>query len=301
MKTFKKSNKKTLHPRNLHNRKYDYVSLISTDSNLKSFVSKNSHGDIVLDFENPKAVLALNKALLKHFYQIDSWSIPKGSMCPPIPGRADYIHYIADLLAENNDSKVPVGKTVKGLDVGVGANCIYPILGSSIYGWKFVGSDISSNSINLAKENVKANAKISKNIKCRFQQNSKSIFTGIIKSDEKFDFTMCNPPFHASKDEAEAATDKKNKGINNKLGSNFGGHGNELWVEGGEFVFIKQMIKESLSFKENCKWFTTLVSKKDNIEPIYKELEKAKAKSVRTIDMNQGNKRTRIIAWSFIF
>src|SRR5690348_2831615 len=86
-----------LHPRNKHQGRYDFKALISSHPPLHAFVHLNEYGDESIDFANAKAVLALNQALLKHQYEIKHWSIPPGYLCPPIPGRADYIHYAADL------------------------------------------------------------------------------------------------------------------------------------------------------------------------------------------------------------
>jgi 23S rRNA (adenine1618-N6)-methyltransferase len=76
---------------------------------------------------------------------------------PPIPGRADYIHYIADLLAENNGGKIPKGKQIKCLNIGVGANCIYPIIGNQEYGGSFVGADVDPVSIASANKIIEFN------------------------------------------------------------------------------------------------------------------------------------------------
>ena len=80
---------------------------------------------------------------------------------------------------------------------------------------------------------------------------------------------------------------------------NFEGQANELWCKGGEKMFIKNMIKESKQFYKSCQWFTTLVSKKENLNSFYEALTKVEAKDVRTIKMTQGHKRSRILAWTF--
>lgn len=59
--------------------------------------------------------------MLKYYYNIAVWDIPEGFLCPPMPGRADYIHYAADLLIEV-ERMLPKGKHIKVLDIGVGAN-----------------------------------------------------------------------------------------------------------------------------------------------------------------------------------
>ena len=294
---------KTLHLRNFHNDRYDFNALIKTNPDLQEFVKPNKYGDLSIDFANPQAVISLNKALLAHFYGIKNYTIPDGYLCPPIPGRVDYVHHIADLLASCNNGVVPKGKTVKGLDVGIGANGIYAIIGSSVYDWNFVGSDIEIESIKSVENIVNSNEILKEKIECKLQTNPENIFTGIIKADEFYDFTLCNPPFHKSLKDAMDGNKRKVQNLTKqkttKNALNFGGKNNELWCKGGEIVFITNMIKESFEFKTNVLWFTTLVSKKENLPLIYKKLEDIKAKEIKTINMSCGQKITRVVAWSF--
>ena len=294
---------KTLHPRNFHNDRYDFKALIKTNPNLQEFVKANKYGDLSIDFANPQAVISLNKALLAYFYEIKNYTIPDGYLCPPIPGRADYVHHIADLLASCNNGVIPKGQTVKGLDVGIGANGIYSIIGSSVYDWNFLGSDIEIESIKSVENIVNSNEILKEKIECKLQTNPQNIFTGIIKADEFYDFTLCNPPFHKSLKDAMDGNKRKVQNLTKqkttKSALNFGGKNNELWCKGGEIAFISNMIKESFEFKTNVFWFSTLVSKKENLYLIYKKLEEIKVKEIKTIDMSQGQKITRIVAWSF--
>lgn len=277
--------KTELHPRNPHRGLYDFKKLIMTCPNLEKFVELNRYGNESIDFANPLAVKTLNQAILQLHYNI-KWDIPDGYLCPPIPGRADYIHYIADLAKGNN---------IRVLDIGTGANCIYPLIGHKSYGWNFVGTDIDPVALSIAEKNIIAN-NLNMAIELRLQPNPKNIFDGVIARTESFDISLCNPPFHTSASEAQAGTMRKNKNLKTK-GLNFGGKSNELWCEGGEVAFITQMIKESVHV--NCKWFTTLVSKEINLPPIYKALEKAKPTQLKTIDMGQGQKKSRIVAWTY--
>lgn len=284
-----------MHPENIHSKSYNFEALIESHHKLAKFVFINEHNNRTIDFANSEAVFHLNKAILKTNYNITDWRIPKGYLCPPIPGRADYLHYINDLLLESPDSK-----QINGLDVGVGANCIYPILGSQIYNWKMVGCDISKDAVEAATHNVSLTKPLTKNLEIRHQTNNANIFEGIIKADEYFNFTMCNPPFHSSEAEATKGTMRKLKNLKKegKTGLNFGGQANELWCNGGEALFIKRMIKQSVGFKSQVGWFTTLVSKKENLPKIYKQLDKLKA-THKTIKMSQGNKQSRFVAWKF--
>ena len=299
-----KQKTKTLHIRNLHNSNYDFDSLIISEPKLKEFVGKNKYGNISIDFANPKAVLTLNKALLKHFYGIENWELPTDYLAPPIPGRADYIHHIADLLASSNDGIIPKGSDIKGLDIGVGANCIYPIIGTVSYGWQFVVTDIDKISIKSVENIVNTNDILKNKIITKLQTNKNNVFVDIINTDDKFDFTISNPPFHRSAKEAMASNKRKMENLTKtkviKSVLNFAGQANELWCDGGEVVFIKKMINQSVRFRNNCLWFTTLVSKKENLETIYKFLKSVNAVEYKTIDMQQGQKVSRIVVWTFL-
>ncbi len=295
--------KNNLHPRNLHRFRYDFERLIEVCPALKTFVFINKYDSQTIDFANPKAVKMLNIAILKHFYGIFYWDIPDNYLCPPVPGRADYIHYIADLLALNNRGIIPEGNAVKVLDIGVGANCIYPIIGSNSYGWNFVGSDIDPLAVLSAEKIVANNESLAEKIEIRLQTSPTDIFKGIVMPDEVFDVSICNPPFHASFEEATKGSLRKIKNLtgNNfqKPTLNFGGQNAELWCEGGEEDFVRKMIHESALIPQKCVWFTSLISKKDHLPTIYKILKQVKVAKFQTIEMAQGQKISRIIAWTF--
>lgn len=296
----KKSN---FHPQNPHQGKYDFEKLIASCPELSPFVFTNQYGNQSINFFDPEAVIMLNKALLKHHYKVDFWTIPPNHLCPPIPGRADYIHHLADLLSATNPREIPTGEEIKCLDIGVGANCIYPIIGSQTFNWKFVGSDIDPNSITAAENIIKENPNLKNNIEIRLQNNKKNIFKGIIQEGEYYHLTICNPPFHASPEEAEKGTRRKLKNLTSKeidqIVLNFGGKSNELWTKGGEKKFIKNMIKESQLYANSVLWFSTLVSKQSNLNAIYDALKNVATAEVKTIPMEQGQKISRIVAWKF--
>jgi len=298
------SEKQILHPRNLHRSRYNFPQLIESCPALEPFVFVNPYGDQSVDFSNPEAVKTLNKALLIHFYGITSWDIPANYLCPPIPGRADYIHYLADLLASVNGGEIPKGGAVKVLDIGVGANCIYPIIGHQSYGWQFVGSDVDKRAVTAATNIAAMNAALADDLSFRQQPSSSQIFKGIVKPGELFDITLCNPPFHASAEEARMGSQRKVRNLGKQKGRetvlNFGGQHAELWCEGGEVGFIQRMVKESLQIAKQCCWFTTLVSKSANLSMVYYALDKAGVADVRTIDMAQGQKQSRFVAWTFL-
>jgi 23S rRNA (adenine1618-N6)-methyltransferase len=296
--------KVVLHPRNKHRTRYNFTLLCERCPELIPFVKLNDYNDESIDFFNADAVKMLNTALLKYYYGIKYWSIPPNYLCPPIPGRADYIHYVADLLGNNFEGEIPVGIKIKCLDIGVGANCVYPIIGNAEYGWSFVGTDIDSVAIDSAKKIVELNPTLKGNIELRLQQNPRNIFSGVIQDMERFDVTICNPPFHASAADAQSGSLRKLKNLKQnkvkKISLNFGGKNNELWCEGGEERFLTDMVFQSKQFAASCLWFTSLISKQSTLKGVYKALKNIGAVEVKTIPMGQGNKISRLVAWTFL-
>ncbi len=300
----KKKENPVLHPRNLHQGRYDLEALSETSPDLHPFVSQNQYGNLSIDFSDPGAVKALNQALLKYFYQIHFWDIPDGFLCPPIPGRADYIHYLADLLALSNAGQMLSGDKIKVLDIGTGANLIYPILGNASYNWSFVGSELNAKAVAIAQKIITQNPTLQEQVEVRRQTDSDKIFSGIIQKEELFDLTLCNPPFHESAEAAQTGSQRKVGNLTGKAVSkatlNFGGQAGELWTEGGELEFIRKMILESSRFATQIFWFTTLVSKSENLKPIDALLKRVGAITPKTVPMTQGNKQSRFVAWTFL-
>lgn len=292
-----------LHPANMHRERYDFRVLVQNCLDLAPYVKLNPYGDESIDFFNPEAVKMLNKALLLQYYGISYWDIPAGYLCPPIPGRADYLHYVADLLASVNTGKIPKGKDIRCLDIGTGANCIYPILGNRLFGWSFVGTELDTVAFDNAVAIISKNDCLTGDVEIRLQKNPGNIFKNMIQKGEYFDLTLCNPPFHTSAEEAESGSRQKisnlkGKRINKPL-LNFGGISKELWCEGGEAQFIRQMIAESRQFSTQCGWFSSLVSKSTHLPVIHHALKLSGAFETRTIEMSQGKKISRIVAWRF--
>jgi 23S rRNA (adenine1618-N6)-methyltransferase len=299
-----KKQKVELHPRNKHHGRYDLKLLAKASPDLSAFVITNDYGDETIDFFNHEAVKSLNKALLLHYYGVKSWNIPEGYLCPPIPGRADYVHHIADLMAESNAGNIPTGVKIKCLDIGVGANCVYPIIGRKEYDWSFIGSETDEKAIKCASAIIKANTKLKGKIELRLQPNVKNTLIGVLAKDERVDITICNPPFHATMADAAKSTLRKLENLTEtkveKVELNFGGQASELTCEGGEARFVRDMVRESRLYAPNCFWFSTLISKHEHVELAYKAIRAAKASDVRTIKMGQGSKLSRVVAWSFL-
>lgn len=294
-----------LHPRNRHQGRYDFPTLIALSPELSRFVISNPYGKPSIDFADPAAVKVFNRALLRQYYGIEHWDIPQGYLCPPIPGRADYLHNLADLLATDNGGQIPRGERIRALDIGVGANCIYPLIGHCEYAWHFLGADIAPPALASAGAIVEGNRQLSGAIELRQQVNAEHIFLGLLHSEERFDLTLCNPPFHTSAAEASSGSTRKWRNLG-KLDPrrklpvlNFGGQAAELWCPGGEAAFLKRMASESAQVAEQVLWFSSLVSKNSNVELLQGWLARAGAAEVRILGMSQGQKQSRLVAWTF--
>lgn len=295
-----------LHPNNPHKGRYNIPALCKALPALQAKVKRNPKGEQTVDFTDSESVVLLNKALLIHHYGIEFWDIPKGFLCPPIPGRADYVHRLSEFIAKDE-------KKVRVLDVGTGASLIYPIIGATEYKWQFVTSDIDPISVKSSKAIASLNPKLKGRIDCRLQSSAKQIFKGIIKPGEHYHLTMCNPPFHKSLQEAEQGTLRKAKNLaanqrkrgnapipeKLKSGLNFGGQKAELWCPGGEETFVKNMADESKQFASQVGWFSTLISKKENVAKLKKRLKQLEASDIKVVDMGQGQKLSRFVAWRF--
>ena len=199
-----------LHPRNKHKNGYNFDVLTKHNKNLASFVTNNNHGTLTIDFSDPKAVKELNSTLLEVHYGVKKWIFPDENLCPPIPGRVDYMHYISDLLSDSNCTE-----NITILDIGTGATCIYPLLGVKEYDWNFIATDIELDSLDTAQDIISDN-NLEAKILLRQQFTEANILKGIIEKGDSFSAVVCNPPFYKSEQEAKGANARKSRNHTHK-------------------------------------------------------------------------------------
>ena len=301
-------NGERMHPRNVYKEKNpDFGALAQRQPFLKKYLKKRGKGRFGIDFTSWDATKALNRALLMDHYGLVAWDIPEGQLCPPVANRANYIHWLEDLLRLSRPSGLSetTGAHVRGLDIGVGANCVYPLLGASINGWSFVGSDVTDVALRCATENAAANPAVSSLIEIRDARKRRSgggggddgddgngdgggLLLQVVREGESFAFCMCNPPFFESMEEAEL-----------NPSTNFGGTPEEMCCEGGEEAFVKRIYDDSLVLRERVYWYTTMCGKKDTWKRLRRLLELRRVPAVRTTEFLQGNTTRWGVAWSF--
>ncbi len=291
-----------MHPRNKNIGPYDLDQMVMAEPLLEKHITINPAGNKTINFSDPTAVKLLNKAILKHYYKISYWEFPDTNLCPGVPGRANYLHIAADILKKDNQNKIPTGEKITCMDIGTGSTCIYPLIGTAEYGWSFIGTEVDGASLKSAENIISKNEGMSNLVSLRFQKKPKSIFRNIIKKDELFDISICNPPFHSNKKEASKAASRKLRNLKGKRSQplNFSGNNNELVFEGGELKFISKMIEESKAFGNQVRWFTSLVSKEKSLNSLTRQLEKYNPQKVNSIPTGTGNKKSRILAWTFM-
>ena len=180
-----------------------------------------------------------------------------------------------------NGGIIPRGEKVHCLDIGIGANCIYPIIGNKAYGWSFVGSDTDQVAIENVQMIIRANPSLKGAIEVRLQKDNSSTLNGVLQTGEHFDLAICNPPFHTSAEEARSGSQRKLSNLKGRKIKNptlnFGGQNNELWCPGGEVQFARQMIAESRQFAGSITWFSVLIAKSEHLPALYHALKLAEA------------------------
>lgn len=290
-----------MHPSNPFQAGYDFEQLAAVLPDLRPHLMSTKAGTLSIDFSKPLAVKKLNQALLKSQYKLEHWDIPDGFLCPPVPGRLDYLLAMADLLAASRGGEHPKGKDIRLLDVGTGANLIFPLLAQLHFGWRAVGTESDLNAIKVARAIVAFNPRLRKNVEIRHQRFADQILTGVTSFEERFDLSVCNPPFYANEKAATNASQLKWRklGRGPSKGRNFGGRPHELVVPGGEKSFVLQLVAESQQRRKLCEWFSTMLSNGRHETPVYQALKRAKARRIEVLPLQQGQKTSRVIAWSY--
>jgi 23S rRNA (adenine1618-N6)-methyltransferase len=282
-----------VHPDNPFLGNYNFNQLVHAYPPLEQYIVPGRFARKSINFSNPDAVYALNKALLKWRYGVN-WSLKEGHLCPAVPGRLDYLLHVNELLGDFE------GRRVQMIDIGTGASLIYPLLGTAAFNWECIGTEVDKEAISYAKGLVRMNPNM-QGTRIRRQEFKSQILDGVIFDDDDFDVLVCNPPFYKTKTEAMNMNARKNKNLHgaDEPHFNFGGSANELWYKGGEEAFLKKLALESATYKTKVTWFTCLVSKKEHLKTFKRYIRKGEPTEVREIEMTQGNKESRFVAWTF--
>lgn len=289
-----------MHARNRYRRPYDLTALARRVPALAPFVHAAPAGHPTVDFHDPAAVRALNRALLVADYGLQRWDLPADNLCPAVPGRLDYVHVVADLLAD----LPPAFRAAptRGLDIGTGASLIYPVLGVREYGWRFVATELDPASARAARAIAEFNDVLRGRVEVRSPASPRDILTAVVRPGERFAFSMCNPPFFTSEAGAQRAAANKWRKLGRAdatRGLNFGGRATELWTEGGEPAFLRRYIAQSAALADRVGWFTTLVSQRGYLDVADRAFRKVRPRRREVVPLVTGSKKRRVLAWGW--
>eukprot|EP00466_Bigelowiella_natans_P017952 jgi/Bigna1/88320/estExt_fgenesh1_pg.C_300147 len=282
------NNSSRMHPRNIYSGKEpDYKELAQKFDFFATHMRVNPDtGRPYIRFNDPKATIALTRALLKKDFNLE-WQIPPGRLCPPVPNRLNYVLWLQDLLKLNKPSKE--NQPVVGIDIGTGANCIYPLLGTSLCkSWSFIATDADEKALEIAKMNVDANH-LQSRIQLRKVDQSARLQAALKSEDgDQIAFCMCNPPFFGSTLDIKQTNDATLVGTKE-----------ELVCEGGEEKFVEGIIQDSIRLKHRVRWYTTMLGKKSSVKTVLRMLREADVKNVVTTAFLQGRTSRWGVGWCY--
>lgn len=216
-----------------------------------------------------------------------------------MPVRWNYVRWLQDLLATTNDSyndRHDPHRQVLGLDIGVGASCIYSLLAcASATGWRMLGSDVDQHSLDYARRNVEANG-----LKDRIKLALTTPDSPLIPIDrmgvEELDFCMCNPPFYSSTEDMNAAYGSKAM----PPSAVCTGAENEMICPGGDVGFVTRIIEESLVLRERVQWYSSMLGRLVSVHQVVAKLKEHGITNFAVTNLKAGQKTRRwAVAWSF--
>ncbi|XP_021286006.1 methyltransferase-like protein 16 homolog [Herrania umbratica] len=326
----RKEERPKIHPRNKYSdNQPDFSLLASLYPSFKDFVFYSREGRPRIDWTDFNATRELSHVLLLHDHGLHWW-IPDGQLCPTVPNRSNYIHWIEDLLSSDIIPKTNSnGDNVRGFDIGTGANCIYPLLGASLLGWSFVASDMTDVALEWAERNVKSNPHISELIEIRNARcspnnptpeglnNGESVYSeegegllsssiGMPASEDKsyhgppilLDVVRDGERFDFCMCNPPFFESIEEAGLNPK--TSCGGTLEEMVCPGGEKAFITRIIEDSVVLKQSFRWYTSMVGRKVNLKFLISKLREVGVTIVKTTEFVQGHTCRWGLAWSFV-
>ncbi|GFF59557.1 putative methyltransferase-like protein C27D7.08c [Aspergillus udagawae] len=281
--------------RNIYKDDVDFTTLALQSPAFAKYVKPNGQ----LDFSDPDAVRQLTKSLLKRDFNLHV-EIPDNRLCPPVPNRLNYILWLQDLLDTTGDQyrdDYDPDRSVLGLDIGTGCCSIYPLLGCTTRPlWDFIATDIDDENVRTARENVTNNG-LDGRIRVFKTEPKDDLIPLDTKLDvQRLDFTMCNPPFYASREEMIASAQAKER----PPFSACTGAEVEMVTGGGEIAFVYRMIEESLHLRERVVWYTSMLGKLSSVSVIVEKLTEHENNNYAVTEFVQGSKTKRwAVAWSW--
>ncbi|KAL6746428.1 hypothetical protein V8C86DRAFT_3149728, partial [Haematococcus lacustris] len=274
----------------------DFVALAAQYPELRQHLRlpSGAGGRASFDWTSWEATRQLTACLLHAHFGL-TWWLPEGHLVPTVTNRCNYLHWVNDLLQLSSPQRPTPQTLVRGLDVGCGASLIYCLLGAALYGWHMTGLDVTQVALRWAHKNRDSNPQLAALLQVQ-QSHSRPeegdpggiLPPAFTQPHTTFDFTVCNPPFFESMEEASS-----------NPGTACGGTVEESCYPGGELAFVLRMLEDSVRLGSRVHWYSSMVGKKSTLKALRRELHARHVTAIRTTELAQGKTSRWAIAWSF--
>jgi len=216
-----------------------------------------------------------------------------------VPVRWNYVRWLQDLLATTHPSHTDTfnpSRPTTGLDIGVGASCIYSLLAcASGPAWTMHGTDIDTHSLTHAQQNIDTN-NLSKRIKLTQTMPQDPLIPLDKLGVSRLDFVMCNPPFYSSEEDMSRAYYGKEL----PPSAVCTGSTNEMICEGGDVGFVSRILEESLQLRERVQWYSSMLGRLASAQQLVAKLREHDISNFAVTNLKAGHKTRRwAVAWSF--
>ncbi|KAF7127918.1 hypothetical protein RHSIM_Rhsim11G0190600 [Rhododendron simsii] len=330
----------TIHPRNKYSdNPPDFAQLASLYPSFEPFVFYSRDGRPRIDWTDFNATRELTRVLLLHDHSLNWYSFHL-LLKSYVEYREMFLFWKYVWFSSNGPLPYCDGEVVRGFDIGTGANCIYPLLGASLLGWSFVGSDVTDVALEWAERNVKNNPHISGLIEIRKVESGKMTSYG----EESCEGQLVDSGSNTLTHEIEARNPEPDilrplelhSNVNKSYhgppvlygvvrdGEEFdfcmcnppffesmeeaglnpktscGGTLEEMVCPGGEEAFISRIIQDSFELMQSIRWYTSMVGRKSNMKILMSKLREVGVTIVKTTEFVQGQTCRWGLAWSFM-
>jgi 23S rRNA A1618 N6-methylase RlmF len=249
--------------------------------------------------------IALTRALLKTYLDIQLPYLETNHLCPPVPNRFFYLHWIHSQLLQR--------KSQLGMDIGAGATAIYSLLAAKFFECLMFTTEIDPVAADMAHQNIKANqlenrihvTTVAPSHSQDAQQPPGGPLERALAGLEQYmvhhqgqipttiDFVMTNPPFYDPKSveltNPRAGDGRARTAMTVSEGS----------YPGGEVGFVTEIFADSLRRRRSAKWFSSMLGKKTSLLHLQKMLTHVLGPAhIRVTEYEPGQYTRWFLAWT---
>jgi len=264
-----------------YGKQIDWEALAAKDEEVRKLYTNGK----CLDFSRPEARHVVARVCLELHWNL-KWECPRDRLAPCVPNRVAYLAWLYEEVLPKRDLRV--------IDVGTGASCIYPLLGSRMFDWSFVATDIDTEAVKTAKANVKLNPDLNIFV-IKVDPDAPPLTSAKLLCEESssitsFDLSMTNPPFFADEEERDSAVGGMHRPEGRAVCVR-----NEEIVQGGEVEFVKRIHSDPCPVV----WKSALLGKKTSQAKLLTIFNRdPKVLLVKSSSFRLGNTVRYLIAWT---